>query len=129
MKMINYKGITAINMSFVPHPKYNTVHTFLNRYFGGGLFMPQIDVIFTSTVKTELHNNAPTLICNLIIEELIYPTIVQNIHNPDREYYLGLISPIVHAATFKVSTTLLTTNNGACITQSNLKSMMKTTLA
>ena len=83
--------------------------------------MPQIDVIFTSSAKTELRNNAPALICDLIIEELIYPTIVQNIQDPDREYYLGLISPIVCATAFKVSTTLLATNNGACLTQSNLE--------
>ena len=55
--MIDFMGINAITVSFAPHPRYEKVHTFLNGYYAGSLFMPQIDVLFTDDAKKQLSVN------------------------------------------------------------------------
>ena len=116
MRMVDYKGINAIHVNFAPHLQYKNVHTFLNGYYGGSLFMPQIDGLFSSTAKTDLHDNATNVLYDLIIDELIYPVVAQNLVDPDQAHYIGMIAPIVHATASKVLMTLLTNNNGAHLT-------------
>ena len=116
MKMVDYKGINAIHVSFAPHLQYELVHTFLNGYYGGSLFAPQIDGLFSSTVKIDLHDNAINVLYDLIINELIYPVVTQNMVDPDKSHYIGIIAPIVHATAYKVSMTSSTNNNGMHLT-------------
>ena len=57
--------------------------------------MPQIDVLFMDDVKKQLSVNVIAILYDLIIDELIYPIVMQNIEDPDKEHITALISPII----------------------------------
>ena len=88
--------------------------------------MPQIDVLFTDDAKKQLHANVIGILYDLIIDELIYPIIVQNVDEPDKVHITSLVSPIICSAACKVGSTAA---NGMHLTHNSLAMMMYSALS
>ena len=88
--------------------------------------MPQIDALFMDDAKKQLHTNVIGILYDLIVNELIYPIIVQNVDDPDKELITSLVSPIICSAACKVGSTMA---NGMHLTHNSLATMMHSALS
>jgi hypothetical protein len=92
--MVDFKTITAFNVTFAAHPVTRDAHKHLNASYGG--LLPTFDDIFTDAGKATLQDDCVDIIKHRILYDLILPAATSTTDKT-------IIPPLYNGAGFRVS--------------------------
>ena len=92
--MVDFKTITAFNVTFAAHPVTRDAHKHLNASYGG--LLPTFDDIFTDAGKATLQDDCVDIIKHRILNDLILPAATSTTDKT-------IIPPLYNGAGFRVS--------------------------